>query len=245
MSTKSRPRSKAPHKGLSVSEAAPPKTATRVMIVDDHPLLRDGLKQLINIEKDMKVCAEAANARDAMALLKQDKPDILLVDLTLEDIGGLELIKQIKETYGELPILVLSMHNEALYAERALRAGARGYVMKREGTDKLIHAIRTILRGEVFVSDKMASRMLGKFVGGNPDTLRSLQDRLSDRELEVFELIGQGLSTRQIAQRLFVSIKTVESHREHIKTKLNLNNATELVQHATQWVMTEESDKNE
>jgi len=213
-----------------------------VLIVDDHPIVRRGLVELLNQEPDLKVCAEAEDARQALTAVKQHTPDLAVVDLTLKDIGGLELIKQLKHTHPELPVLVLSMHDETLYAERALRAGARGYSMKQEGPDKLAGAIRTVLRGEVFVSERMSSRLLGKLVGGRADVADSPLQRLSDRELEVFELLGRGLGTRQIAERLCVSVKTIESHREHIKDKLNLTNATELVQHATQWVMHEGSD---
>jgi len=214
----------------------------RVMIVDDHPIVRRGLVEMIEQEEDLNVIGEAEDAHSALQALKKLELDVAIVDLTLKDIGGLELIKQIQVLQPELPMLVLSMHDETLYAERALRAGAKGYIMKQEGTDKLITAIRTVLRGEIYVSEKMASRMLGKLVGGKARTDGSPLDRLSDREIEVFELLGRGLGTRQIAERLSVSIKTIESHREHIKEKLHLKNANELVQHATQWVMREGAD---
>jgi len=171
--------------------------------------------------------------------IKQHPLDVAIIDLTLEGIGGLELVKQVRITNPELHLLVLSMHDESLYAERVLRAGARGYIMKQEGTDRLITAIRTILRGEIYVSERMASRMLGSIVGGRSSDSRMPLDRLSDRELEVFELLGKGMGTRQVAERLCVSIKTIESHREHIKLKLQLKNASELIQHATQWVLSD------
>jgi DNA-binding NarL/FixJ family response regulator len=213
---------------------------TRVMVVDDHPLMRTGLRQMIDAEEDMKVALEAHGAHEALKLLRESPhPQIIVMDLTLEDIGGLELIRQVKDLHGNIPILVLSMHDEGLYAERALRAGARGYIMKREGAQKLVGAIRTVLKGQVWVSEEMSARMLGRFVGGNPATAANPIERLSDRELEVFELVGQGFKSRQIAERLCVSVKTIESHREHIKIKLKLKSATELVQHATQWVLNE------
>ncbi len=216
-----------------------PSPAIRIVIVDDHPIVRRGLIGMINQEPDLKVIAEAENFHQALDAIKADVPDLAVVDLTLEGISGLELIKQLKVMWPQLPVLVLSMHDEMLYAERVLRAGAKGYIMKQEGTERLILAIRTIMRGEIYVSERMASRMLGKFVGGKREGGSSPLDRLSDRELEVFELLGKGMGTRQVAEKLCVSIKTVESHREHIKLKLGLKSANELIQHATQWVMNE------
>jgi len=210
-----------------------------ILIVDDHPIVRRGIAAMINQEPDLEVCAEAENYHDGLDAIRKHKPDLAIIDLTLEDIGGLELVKQVKALAPDILMLVLSMHDETLYAERVLRAGARGYIMKQEGTEKLIQAIRSVMRGDVYVSERMASRMLGKFVDGKRDAGSSPLERLSDRELEVFELLGRGLSTREIAERLCVSIKTIESHREHIKEKLKLKNANELVQHATQWVMSE------
>ena len=216
-----------------------PSAAVRILIVDDHPIVRRGLIGMINQEPDLKVVAEAENFHQALEAIKADMPDLAVVDLTLEGISGLELIKQIKVMWPNLPVLVLSMHDEMLYAERVLRAGAKGYIMKQEGTERLSLAIRTIMRGEIYVSERMASRMLGKFVGGKREGGSSPLDRLSDRELEVFELLGKGMGTRQVAEKLCVSIKTIESHREHIKLKLGLKSANELIQHATQWVMNE------
>lgn len=229
-------------KAVRRSEAAPtlPMDRTyRIAIVDDHPIVRRGLVEMINQESHLTVCAEAETFHQALDAIKKEKPDLAIVDLTLADIGGLELIKQLQNSAPELPILVLSMHDETLYAERALRAGAKGYIMKQEGSQGLISAINTVLRGEISLSERMASRLLGKLIGGRSEVNSSPLSRLSDRELEVFELLGQGLGTRSIAERLCVSIKTIESHREHIKEKLGLKNATELVQHATQWVMRE------
>ncbi|MBI1371654.1 MAG: response regulator [Phycisphaera sp.] len=219
-----------------------PKTEpikTRVMIVDDHPIVRRGLAETIRQESDLEVCCEAEDARAAIAAIREGKPDVAVVDLTLKDIGGLELIKQIRAIDEDVIMLVLSMHDESLYAERCLRAGAKGYIMKQEGSERLVTALRTVLAGQVYLSEKMSARLLGKMVGGGTSAGASPLEALSDRELEVFELLGRGLGTRNIAERLCVSIKTVESHREHIKQKLNIKNATELVQHATQWVMSE------
>lgn len=207
------------------------------MIVDDHPIVRRGLAELIEQEPGFKVTAEAESAQDALRAIRTDPPDLAIIDLSLKDTSGIELVKQIKAQWPTIPLLVLSMHDESLYAERALRAGALGYIMKQEGTEKLITAIRAVMRGEVYLSDAMARRVLGRMVSGQPAVSSTPLDILSDRELEVFEQIGRGLSTRQIAQRMCVSIKTIESHREHIKRKLNLKNASELVQHATEWLL--------
>ncbi len=222
------------------SKASTPQTSAgdaKILIVDDHPIVRRGLVELIQSEPDLKVIGEAEDYHGALDQLKKGGFDLAIIDLTLADIGGLELIKQIKALYPDLPLLVLSMHDEALFAERALRAGARGYIMKQTGSEKLITAIRRVLSGEVYLSEKMASRVLGSMVGGAHKSEIGRLEQLSDRELEVFQLIGTGLTTRQIAERLCVSIKTIESHREHIKSKLGLQNATELVQHATRWVV--------
>ena len=226
-------------------ESSNPGNRVRILIVDDHPIVRRGLVAMLSQEPDMEVVAEAENFNMALDALKQHPLDIAIIDLTLEGIGGLELVKQVRITNPELSMLVLSMHDESLYAERVLRAGARGYIMKQEGTDRLVTAIRTILRGEIYVSERMAARMLGTIVGGRSSDSRMPLDRLSDRELEVFELLGKGLGTRQVAERLCVSIKTIESHREHIKLKLQLKNATELIQHATQWVLSEGKNEGE
>ena len=226
------------HKRTDAEGNIPPRHV-RILIVDDHPVVRRGLAAMIDQEPDLKVVAEAEGYHEGLDIIRKGQLDVAIVDMTLKDIGGLELVKQVRAIDSELPMLVLSMHDETLYAERVLRAGARGYIMKQEGTDKLINAIRAVMRGDIYVSERMASRMLGKFVGGSGDGGSSPLQRLSDRELEVFELLGHGLSTRKVAERLCVSIKTIESHREHIKEKLQLKNANELVQHATQWVMSE------
>ena len=217
------------------------KKKARVLVVDDHPIVRQGLVQLINQEEDLVVCGDAENAHKALEVIKLVNPDVAVIDISLKSINGLELIKNIKVDYPKLPILVLSMHDESLYAERALRAGAKGYIMKQEATENMLMALRRVLKGEIYVSEKMGAKMLHQLVAGRPDTGTSPLDRLSDRELEVFQLIGQGLGTRQIAEELHLSVKTIESYREHIKEKMKLKNATELVQHAVQWVKTEAS----
>ncbi|NIP27358.1 MAG: response regulator [Phycisphaerae bacterium] len=211
------------------------KGQTKVLIVDDHPIIRQGLAELINNEPDLTVCGQAEDAPEAMEKIKDSEPDMVIVDISLKKTSGMELIKDIKAQYPNLPVLVLSMHDEALYAERMLRAGAKGYVMKAEATEKVIVAIRKILSGQIYVSDNMAAKMVRKLVGGSPDVGVSAIERLSDRELEVFHLIGQGYGTRQIAERLHLSIKTIETYREHIKEKLNLADSSELLQYAIQW----------
>jgi len=207
-----------------------------IFIVDDHPLVRQGLAQVINAESDMHICGEAEDAPKALHLVQGKDPDLVIVDISLKGNNGLELIKNIKALKHNLPILVFSMHDETIYAQRALRAGARAYVMKQESADKIITAIRRIMSGDIYVSNRVADQVLHQLVNGSGDPTGSPIDRLSDRELEVIQLIGSGLSTREIAASLNLSVKTIESHRAHIKEKLNLRNATELVQFSVQWV---------
>jgi DNA-binding NarL/FixJ family response regulator len=209
---------------------------TRVFVVDDHPIVRQGLSQLINREPDMMVCGEAEDARAALDAIAPSKPDILIVDVSLEGPDGMDLLKTIRSRDVKLPVLMLSMHDESLYAERALRAGANGYIMKQEATERVLIAIRQILAGEVYVSDRMAQKMVHQFIGRSGVAKRSGIEELTDRELEVFRLIGQGHGTRQIAEELHLSVKTVESYYAHIKEKLSLKNSREMVQHAVQWV---------
>lgn len=211
------------------------KAKTRVLLVDDHPIVRQGIAQLINREPDLAVCGEADTAHEALKLLNSLAPDLAIVDVSLEDRSGIELIKDMKLRLPKLPVLVLSMHHESLYAERALHAGARGYIMKQEAPDRVLTAIRTILAGEVYVSEKMAARMLRSLSDRRAGTEASPIERLSDRELEVFRLIGKGFSTSEIAEQLFLSAKTVETHREHIKEKLALAKKGELLRYAVQW----------
>ena len=201
----------------------------KIMLVDDHPVMREGLAQLINHEPDLSVCGQYEDAAQAFEAISSLSPDLAIVDLSLKGSSGLELIKNIRASHPKIRILVLSMHDESLYAERVLRAGAGGYIMKQEASEKVLDAVRQVLRGTVYVSEKMGAKLMHQLVGGKPSQATSALERLSDRELEVFGLIGQGKGTRQIAQHLHLSVKTIESHRAHIKEKLNLKDANELV----------------
>jgi DNA-binding NarL/FixJ family response regulator len=212
----------------------------RVVIVDDHPIVRQGLTELIGCQEDLTVCGEAPDAPTALEVVEKTDPDLVVVDISLKDSSGIDLIRDLKIRKPNLVTLVLSMHDESFYAERVLRAGARGYVTKDEASDTLIAAIRKALSGEIYLSEKMASRMLSKFVDGPPETGPTAIERLSDREFQVFELIGRGMTMRRIAAQLHLSTKTIESHRENIKRKLKLEGATEVLQHAIQWVQLEQ-----
>lgn len=219
--------------------AAKSKTKTpakRILIVDDHPMMRTGLAQLIGNEPDLKVAAEADTAGQAIDLVAKQKFDLALLDISLPDKNGLELIKDLRALKPELPILVVSMHDEMIYAERVLRAGGRGYIMKQEGGQKFLKAIRAVLAGQVFVSEAMSSRIMEIFSGRSPEQSGSPVQKLSDREFEVFQLVGQGVGTRETSEKMHLSIKTVEVHRANIKGKLGLKNATELLRFATRWV---------
>ncbi len=210
----------------------------RVFLVDDHPIVREGLTLLINREPDLLVCGEAAEALTALEAIASLRPDVIVVDISLNGPDGLDLIKTIRATDGSPPMLVLSMHDELIYAERALRAGASGYIMKQEGTARVLIALRRILKGEVYLSDRAAGRMVQHYVRGPAAAARPVEAELSDRELEVYRLIGEGHGTRQIAEELHLSIKTVETYQAHIKEKLSLRSARELVQHAIAWNLT-------
>lgn len=212
------------------------KARHRILILDDHPIMRQGLAQLLAHEPDLQVCGEANEAREALANIPKTLPDLLLADLSLPDRSGLELIKDLQLQFPDLKVLVLSMHDESLYAERVLRAGGRGYVMKQEGGRKLLEAIRKVLDGHIYVSEKIAGKILEIFAGRRQQAATSPVELLTDRELEVFQLIGQGLSTQAIASRLSVSVKTVEVHRVNIKSKLQLATLPELVHQAVRWV---------
>ncbi len=215
----------------------PNKKKKRILIVDDHPIVRNGLSLLINQEDDLVVCGEADNADKALALISELKPHLALVDISLQGSNGIDLTKAIRLSYPETSVLMLSMHDESLYTERALRAGARGYIMKQEPPETVLDAIREVLSGGLHLSGNMKSRMLRELVDGvSFDESKTGIEKLSDRELEIYELIGRGLSTRKIASTLGLSIKTVDTHREHIKHKLGLKNATELVHHAIRWM---------
>lgn len=206
----------------------------RIVIVDDHPMMREGLAQLIEHESDLAVDAQADSAGEALRFIEKAAPDLLVVDISLPDKSGLELIKDILVLHPRLPILVISMHDESLYAERVLRAGGRGYIMKQEGGKRLMQAIRQVLDGRIYVSEKVSSRILENVSGHRSDS-QSPVERLSDREFEVFQMLGQGQATRDIAQHLHLSIKTVEVHRANIRRKLELASGSELVRYAIRW----------
>ena len=218
---------------------AAPKPARRsVLLVDDHPFMRAGLRQLIDRQPDLIVCGEAGNPAEAFQHLARGVPDLILTDLTMPGRGGLEFLRDIRAAHERVPILVVSMHDEGVYAERALRAGARGYIMKEAGGENLLAALRRVLAGEIYVSPRMSARILDAISTGRPRGSRSPIEQLTDREFEVFQLIGQGKSTRDIAAELHLSPKTVDVHRGHIKEKLGLRDVTALIRHAVRWVET-------
>lgn len=208
----------------------------RILIVDDHPMMRQGLAQLIDNEADLSVCGEADTAGQALIGVGAQKPDLVLADISLPDKNGLELIKDLQTMHPDLPVLVVSMHDETLYAERVLRAGGRGYIMKQEGGKKLMDAIRQVLSGQIYVSEKMSAKILEIFSGRRPKVADSPLEQLSDREFEVFQLIGQGKGTREIAEHLHLSVKTVEVHRSNIRKKLKLPSGNDVVHQAIRWV---------
>jgi len=210
-----------------------------VFLVDDHPIVRQGLTLLINQEPDLAVCGQAEEMYAALQAIQSFRPDIMIVDISLNGPDGLELLKNVRTKHSGMPVLILSMHDETIYAERALRAGANGYIMKQEATEKVLIALRRILGGEIYVSDRVGSHMLQHYVRGASLSAQSSVAELTDRELEVFRLIGEGHGTRQIAEKLHLSVKTVESYQAHIKEKLSLRSARELVQHAIQWTVSE------
>jgi len=207
-----------------------------ILVVDDHQLFREGLSQMINRESDLEVCAEAADTASALEAMKSHKPDLAIIDISLAGSNGIDLIKQIRAADTETPILVLSMHDESLYAERALRSGANGYIMKQEANKKVRDAIRQVLSGEIYLSEKMSAQMVSKLISGRHDPNRTPLEILSPRELQVFELIGQGYSTRQIAEAMKLTVPTINSFRARIKEKLRIQNASELVLTAIRWV---------
>jgi DNA-binding NarL/FixJ family response regulator len=217
-----------------IAETSP--RVNRILVVDDHPIVREGIAAVINRERDLEVCGQAGGLAEAMRLHRELRPDIVVADVSLADGNGLDLVKELSALDPDVKVLVQSMHDESLYAERALRAGARGYINKEEAATQLVNALRQVLRGCVYLSGSMTNRMLSRSVRG-VEGERSPLDSLSDRELEVFEQIGRGMTTRRIAQNLYLSPKTIETYRENIKAKLNLRNATELMQHAVQWVL--------
>lgn len=211
------------------------KLKRKIFLVDDHPLVREWLTTLIHQQPDLMVCGEAESASQALEGISTQKPDVAIVDISLKGASGIELIKNLKSLRPSVAIIVLTMHDESLYAERALRAGARGYIMKRETAKRIIAAIRDVLEGKLYVSERLTKLFAEKFVVGQTTTVSSPIEQLSDRELEVFQLYGQGCETRQIAESLNVSMKTVQAYCARIKEKLRLSNATELLREAIRW----------
>jgi DNA-binding NarL/FixJ family response regulator len=212
-----------------------PPEKSRILIVDDHAMFRDGLRQLIDLEPDLTVCGDVSDSAEALELIPRLQPDLVIVDISLTATSGIDLIKSIKRDFDDLAVLVVSMHAESLYGERALRAGAMGYVMKSEPARTVVAAIRKVLRDEIHVSEKMASAVVAKFVQGTLGQPPSPLQALSDRELEVFRMLGQGKGTRQIATEMNVALPTISSFKNRIKEKLGLKNSTEVMLYAIQW----------
>lgn len=221
----------------------PEKKTARILIVDDHPIVREGLTFLISNQPDLEVCGATDNASDALRLLASARPALVVIDISLKSGSGIELIKQIKARDERVKMLVSSMHDETLFAERVLRAGAMGYINKAEATHEIINAIRQILGGQIYLSPYMSNRLLNGLADHSAMPDQAAITKLSDREMEVFGLIGQGLTTSQIAEHLHLSIKTIETHRENIKKKLNLETANELTRSAMQWMMEQSQPK--
>ena len=220
----------APSGGLAAK-----KNARRILIVDDHPIVRQGLRRLMENEEDLSVCGEVETARDARIAIKELNPDAVIVDISLKQGDGIELVRDVRAHYATLPMLVLSMHDEAIYAERMLSAGANGYIMKQAASEQFLASLRRVLDGGIYVSEAVGSNMIQKFASGGSYTSANPIDRLSNRELQILHMIGKGMSTRETANSLNLSIKTVESHRQRIKRKLNLNTGAQLVQYAVNW----------
>lgn len=221
---------------MSRTDSSPAAARFKVMLVEDHPMFREHLGELINRDLGMAVCGEADNNRDAMKLIKETKPDIAIVDITLRGSSGLELLKDLKAEGIDLNVLVLSMHDEELYAERALRAGARGYITKNEASSEVINAIRQVMAGEVYVSKRVTSKLLHRMTHKRSDSDLGGVSTLADRELEVFQMLGRGKNTREIAQMLHLGESTVETYRARIKEKLSLRSSADLYLRAGQWV---------
>jgi DNA-binding NarL/FixJ family response regulator len=224
------------------STIADTKRKARVLIVDDHPVVRKGLRNLLDSEAGLAVCGEADDMTEALRLVESEKPDLVLIDISLKSGSGIELIKQIKARNAKTKMLVSSMHDELLYAQRCLSAGAMGYIMKMEDAEEMIQAVHCVLGGKVYLSGRMTDRLLNSIAGRGKDPTHSPVSVLTDRELEVFEMIGEGMTTSQTAERLHLSTKTVDAHRENIKRKLSLASGNELVRRAMQWVMDERRD---
>lgn len=230
---------KKPLKVVAPNPGPPAPGRKKLLLVDDHPMMRAGLAQLINKQLDMEISCEAGNPAEAIQALETGLPDLLLTDLTMPGRSGIEFIKDLLAVHPKLPILVISMHDEMLYAERVLRAGARGYIMKEAGGENLLTAIRQVLGGQNYVSAAMSARILESFSARKPRGSSSPIEKLTDREFEVFQMIGRGRSTKEIASQLHLSTKTVDVHRGHIKEKLELKDVTALVRHAVRWVETQ------
>lgn len=219
----------------------PTPTKRRILLVDDHPTTREGLVSIINSQPDLEACCQAGSPAEAMSRLAKSKPDLVLTDMTMPGRGGIEFLKDVHAMLPDLPILVLSMHDEMLYAERALRAGARGYLMKDAGSAKVLEVIRLLLSGQSYLSPQMSARLLDAITGRRPRGSNSPIEKLSDREFEVFQLLGSGKSTKEVARALNLSSKTVDVHRGHIREKLGLKDAASLVHHAVRWVETQDA----
>jgi len=212
------------------------KRKRSILIVDDHPIFRQGLAQLINQEDDLAVCGEAEDYKSAFKGIQEFNPEMLIVDISLKNMSGIDLIREINKDYKGIPILVISMHEESLYAERSLRVGARGYITKQEASESIVYAIREVLNGKIYTSKSVMDTLLARFIDGTQDNLESPVQSLTNRELEVFQMIGNGLRVSEIGNRLNLSVKTIGTYRERIKEKLKLKNATELLRYAMKWV---------
>jgi DNA-binding NarL/FixJ family response regulator len=236
------PRSSDPEDSKESAPEEPLPAARRIFIVDDHAMFRDGLRRLIDLEADLTVCGDAPDAAEALRGMREAAPDLVIVDISLDSTSGIDLIKSIKRDYEDMPVLVVSMHSESLYGDRALRAGAMGYVMKSEPATTVVAAIRKVLSGNVHISESMATLVVSKFVKGEPDQIPSPLEALSDRELEVFRMLGQGKGTREIAQEMNVAIPTISSFKNRIKEKLKFKNSTEMILYALQWFRQEPAE---
>jgi DNA-binding NarL/FixJ family response regulator len=237
------PQTNHPSQSLMIPVPSEPAPARRrIFIVDDHAMFRDGLRRLIDLEPDLTVCGDAPDATSGLRGMAESAPDLVIVDISLDNTSGIDLLKAIKRDYEDLPVLVVSMHSESLYGDRALRAGAMGYVMKSEPATTVIAAIRKVLSGNVHISEKMATLVVSKFVKGETDQIPSLLETLSDRELEVFRMLGQGKGTREIAQEMNVALPTISSFKNRIKEKLNFKNSTEMILYSLQWFRKETTE---
>jgi len=214
----------------------------RILLVDDHPIVRQGLALMLAAEHDIEVCGQAKDVQEALTMVTSLSPDLVVADLSLSGLSGLDLLKDIRSHHSTIPVLILSMHDETVHAERVLRGGARGYVMKQEATGTIMTAIRQVLAGHIYLSDRMSSKLLGKLAGTADSGSASPMERLTDREVQVFTLIGQGIGPRAIAEKLGLSVKTVEAHRENIKAKLGLGSGNELIRYAMQYLMDQKAN---